>query len=90
MERCHDELRSQARQAGLLSLLRYQSILQQPHRAPGGGGAVGVDDSAAAMKAKMAELEDSAATKTPDDSLDLRGTFVDRRNEQKGDAGADA
>ena len=52
--------------------------------------AVDVDDSAAAMRAKMAELEDSAATKAPDDSLDLRGTFMDRRNEQQGDAGAAA
>ena len=52
--------------------------------------AVDVDNSAAAMRAKMAELEDSAATKAPDDSLDLRGTFMDRRNEQQGDAGAAA
>jgi hypothetical protein len=57
---------------------------------PQNGNAVDIDDSAAAMRAKMAELEDSAATETPDDSLDLRGTFLDRRNEQKGDAGAAA
>ena len=59
---------------------------------PQTGNAVGVDDSAAAMKAKMAELEDSAAEPpaTPDDSLDLRGTFMDRRNEQQDDAGAAA
>jgi hypothetical protein len=52
----------------------------EPARAPI-GNAVDVDDSAAAMRAKMAELEDSAAIKTPDDTLDVRGTFLDRRNE---------
>jgi hypothetical protein len=57
---------------------------------PQTGNAMGVDDSAAAMRAKMAELEDSAATETLDDSLDLRGTFLDRRKEQQGDAGAAA
>jgi hypothetical protein len=56
-----------------------------------------VDNSAAAMKAKMKELasaEESSPTApngaAPDGSLDLRGTFLDRRNEQQGDAGAAA
>ena len=59
---------------------------------PQTGNDVDVDDSADARKAKMAELEDSAAEPpaTPDDSLDLRGTFMDRRNEQQDDAGAAA
>lgn len=55
--------------------------LIEPKQLPPPGNGVDTNASAEAMKAKFDQAADSAEPIVPDDGLDLRGTFMDRRNE---------
>jgi hypothetical protein len=60
-------------------LLNWHLI--EPKQLPPPGNGVDTNASAEAMKAKFGQAADSAEPIVPDDGLDLRGTFMDRRNE---------